>query len=77
MPTANELRAELAAKIARPRLLDLHAHYAPLIARGQRDGINAWSQVYRDECDAALDEALDATDTAILAKSMAPYTMKV
>lgn len=71
MPTANELRAELAAKIARPRLLAASAHYAPLIERGRRDGIDAWRQVYLDECDAALDEALDATDTAILAKSLA------
>lgn len=69
--TANELRWELAAKIARPRLLAAQAHYAPLIARGQRDGISIWRQVYLDECDAALNEALDTADASILHHSLA------
>lgn len=65
--TANELRIELAAKIARPRLLELQAHYRPLIESGERVGITCWRQIYLDECDEALNEALDATDVAILA----------
>ena len=75
--TANELRIELVAKIARPRLLAASAHYAPLIERGQREGVDTWRQVYRAECDAALDEAIDAADASILAHSLEPYTMKV
>ena len=69
MPATADLRIELAAKIARPRLLAASAHYAPLIERGQREGVDTWRQVYRDECDLALDEALDATDVAIIANS--------
>lgn len=65
--TAHELRLELAAKIARPRLLAASEHYQPLIARWQPEGIESWRQAYLDECDEALDEALDATDAAILA----------
>lgn len=77
MPTANELRAELAAKIARPRLLAASAHYAPLIAREGDEGFATWRQAYRDECDAALDEALDATDASIFAHQFEQYSVKV
>ena len=75
--TANELRIELAAKIARPRLLAASAHYAPLIERGQREGVGFWSRAYLNECNDALDEALDSTDASILAHSLEQYSMKV
>lgn len=63
--TAERLRLELIARIARPRLLAVKEHYAPLIERGEREGVSYWRQVCREECDEALDEAIDAADAAI------------
>ncbi len=75
--TADELRLSLVAKIARPRLLALQAHYAPLIQQGERVGITAWRSVYLSECDDALDEAIDAADVAIIAHTDAPEQFSV
>lgn len=70
--TADELRYELVARIARPRLLEVRDRYsASFLKHAESQGVHAWTEVYRSECDAVLDEALDVADTAILHHSLA------
>lgn len=66
---AEELRYELVAKIARPRLLALQAEYdwASFLAACEADAVRDWRRWRMAEVDEALDEALDAADAAILA----------
>lgn len=68
-PTAEELRIVLVAKIARPRLLELHEEHdwESFLAACELDAVREWRQGWHEAADAVLDEALDAADSAILA----------
>lgn len=70
--TVDELRFELVAKIARPRLLEIRERYPEsFLAHAEAEGVPSWRQVFYAECDAALDEADDAAAVAILHHSLA------